>query len=127
VVTDFGLALCHGGGDLTATGDRRTLRYMIPNRPGRQGPRRSPTDVYSLGVTLYELLTLRHPHPAATAKSPAANPLDDPATPTPRPAGSARRLETVILKALAKVAGERLCHRGELAADLRRSSTTSQS
>ena len=45
--------------DLTQTGDIvGTLRYMAPERFERQGP--TPrSDVYALGLTLYELLTLR--------------------------------------------------------------------
>ena len=58
-VTDFGLAKAFDGEDgLTQTGDIvGTVRYMAPERfDGRSEPR---SDVYSLGVTLYELLTLR--------------------------------------------------------------------
>ena len=53
-VTDFGLANGKGADDLTATGDVvGTLRYMAPERfEGRSEPR---SDVYALGVTLYEL------------------------------------------------------------------------
>src|SRR4029077_10577861 len=58
-VTDFGLAKADGeGDDLTHTGDVvGTLRYVAPERFNGQGDLRS--DVYSLGLTLYEMLTLR--------------------------------------------------------------------
>src|SRR5262249_15317412 len=58
-VTDFGLAKAEGSGALTQTGDVvGTLRYMAPERfEGWSDPR---SDIYSLGVTLYELVTL-HP------------------------------------------------------------------
>jgi tRNA A-37 threonylcarbamoyl transferase component Bud32 len=56
-VTDFGLAK-EEGDDLTQTGDLvGTLRYMAPERFGGLSDARS--DVYSLGLTLYELVTLR--------------------------------------------------------------------
>src|SRR5262249_53431881 len=58
-VADFGLAKADtDGDDLTHTGDVvGTLRYMAPERFSGRGDVRS--DVYSLGLTLYELLTLR--------------------------------------------------------------------
>ncbi|HEY2155962.1 MAG TPA: serine/threonine-protein kinase, partial [Isosphaeraceae bacterium] len=57
-VVDFGLARPDGGENLSATRDVvGTLRYMAPERFDGRSDRRG--DVYSLGVTLYELLTLR--------------------------------------------------------------------
>ena len=57
-VTDFGLAKAAGAEDLTHTGDIvGTIRYMAPER--FQGKSDVRSDVYSLGVTLYELLVLR--------------------------------------------------------------------
>src|SRR5262249_55520576 len=57
-VTDFGLAKIEGAGELTQTGDMLgTLRYMAPERLGGAGDARS--DIYSLGLTLYEMLALR--------------------------------------------------------------------
>ena len=60
-VTDFGLAQFHNRAGLTRTGDLLgTLRYMSPEQAGGQRtPLDHRTDVYSLGATLYELLTLR--------------------------------------------------------------------
>src|SRR5207247_9730769 len=61
-VTDFGLAhVQHGEASLTASGDLvGTLRYMSPEQAlAQRVPIDHRTDVYSLGATLYELLTLR--------------------------------------------------------------------
>ncbi len=59
-VTDFGLAQIMADGQLTHTGDLvGTLAYMSPEQAGGSGtPLDHRTDIYSLGATLYELLTL---------------------------------------------------------------------
>ncbi len=60
-VTDFGLARLQSDSGLTITGDIiGTLRYMSPEQAlGRRVLIDAPTDIYSLGVTLYELMTLQ--------------------------------------------------------------------
>src|SRR5262249_18349464 len=56
-ITDFGLAKGSDDG-LTQTGDiLGTVRYMAPERFRGEGDSRA--DVYALGLTLYELLTLQ--------------------------------------------------------------------
>ncbi|MEM8735435.1 MAG: serine/threonine-protein kinase, partial [Planctomycetota bacterium] len=60
-ITDFGLAQLRNSPSLTQTGDIvGTLRYMSPEQAsGRRSFVDNRTDIYSLGITLYELLTLR--------------------------------------------------------------------
>ena len=69
-VTDFGLARTGNDADLTMTGDLLgTLRYMSPEQALAQRVTLDHrTDVYSLGVTLYELLTAAPPSTARTAQ-----------------------------------------------------------
>src|SRR5260370_30973507 len=56
-IADFGLAKANDDG-LTATGDvLGTLRYMAPERFRGEGDARA--DIYALGLTLYELMTLQ--------------------------------------------------------------------
>ncbi|MDD5543600.1 MAG: protein kinase [Acidobacteriia bacterium] len=60
-VMDFGIAKVLGGRGLTATGVRLgTLYYMAPEQIKNQ-PLDIRTDIYSLGITLYEMLTARVP------------------------------------------------------------------
>ena len=57
-VTDFGLARMHDSDDLTNTGEiLGTLRYLAPER--LHGTHTVQGDIYGLGMTLYELLTLQ--------------------------------------------------------------------
>ena len=65
-ITDFGLAKLTGRDDLTNSGDMvGTLRYLAPEALEGQTDHRG--DIYSLGLTLYELLdppaALRRPEP----------------------------------------------------------------
>ena len=62
-ITDFGLAMIQGDPALNMTGDiLGTLRYMSPEQAlGNRREMDHRTDIYSLGVTLYELLTLQPP------------------------------------------------------------------
>ncbi len=59
-VTDFGLAALPQSDELTLTGDLLgTVRYMSPEQAaGRRGLVDQRTDLYSLGLTLYEMLAL---------------------------------------------------------------------
>jgi len=119
-VTDFGLATGEGMEELTNTGDIvGTLRYMAPERLEGIGDARA--DVYSLGLTLYELLTLR---PAFDAPDRAALIRQIAAANPPRPRKVdpriPRDLETIVLKACAREPTRRYAEAGELADDLRR-------
>jgi tetratricopeptide (TPR) repeat protein len=122
-VTDFGLAQVQGDTRLTLTGDvLGTLRYMSPEQAlARRGLVDHRTDVYSLGVTLYELLTLE----PAVAGSDRAEILrriaqEEPAPPRRLNRAVPAELETVVLKALAKDPAERYATAQELADDLQR-------
>jgi serine/threonine protein kinase/tetratricopeptide (TPR) repeat protein len=119
-VTDFGLAKADDQPNLTETGDLLgTYRYMPPEAfEGRSDAR---SDVYSLGLTLYELLALR---PAFDARG--RNQLVKQVTTGEAPRlRSVRRdvprdLETVVHKAMERDPAARYPTAGELAADLQR-------
>ena len=122
-VTDFGLAQFHTSQGLTRTGDLMgTLRYMSPEQAaGRHPLLDARTDVYSLGATLYELLTLRPMFDGADAQALLRQILHD----EPRPPRSVNRsvppeLETIVLKAVGKNPADRYATAREFADDLRR-------
>src|SRR5205814_1710081 len=120
-VTDFGLAKAASDGDgLTHTGDIvGTLRYMAPERFSGKGDLRS--DVYSLGLTLYELLTLRPAFDAADRSKLVKQVLhDEPVRPRKLNPGVPRDLETVVLKAIARDPAHRYQTPAEMAEDLKR-------
>jgi WD40 repeat protein/tetratricopeptide (TPR) repeat protein len=119
-VTDFGLAKFEEGEDLSHSQDViGTLRYMAPERFRGVSDRRC--DLYALGATLYELLTLR---PAFESQD-RLRLIDQivhepPAPPRQLDRGIARDLETIVLKALAKDPKDRFATADELGAELRR-------
>jgi serine/threonine protein kinase len=122
-ITDFGLARTAADSSLTMTGDMLgTLRYMSPEQAqAKHGLVDHRTDVYSLGVTLYELLTGA---PAVNGKDREeilnAITLDEPRAPRTLKAALPRDLETIVLKAMAKEQAERYATAKDLAVDLRR-------
>ncbi|HUG67968.1 MAG TPA: serine/threonine-protein kinase [Pirellulaceae bacterium] len=122
-VTDFGLARCQNDVTLTKTGDVvGTMRYMSPEQAlGKTAMVDHRTDIYSLAVTLYELLTL---YPAITGDDqPAVLRSIDQREPLRMrklcPAIPAD-LETVVMKAMARDRDERYTTAKEFADDLRR-------
>ena len=122
-ITDFGLARLQDDAGLTITGDLLgTLRYMSPEQAlAKRGYLDHRTDIYSLGATLYELVTLR----------PAIDGLDrqdvlrkiaqeEPAPPRRLNPVIPSELETILLKAMNKEPESRYATAQELADDLRR-------
>ena len=118
-VADFGLAKAEEDG-LTQTGDvLGTIRYMAPERfTGQADPR---TDVYALGLTLYELLVLRpaFDSPNRLALIDLVKNVDP-----PRPRSIDPRipldLETIVLKAVEKDPKARYISADAMSEDLRR-------
>jgi serine/threonine protein kinase/WD40 repeat protein/tetratricopeptide (TPR) repeat protein len=120
-VTDFGLAKAASDGDnLTHTGDIvGTLRYMAPERFNGQGDLRS--DIYSLGLTLYELLALRPAFDEADRNKLVKQVMhDEPVRPRKLNPAVPRDLETVVLKAIARDPAHRYQTPAEMAEDLKR-------
>jgi serine/threonine protein kinase len=119
-VTDFGLAKASDSEDLTHTGDvLGTLRYMPPE--AFEGKSDARSDLYSLGLTLYELLAFR---PAfeekdrhklikqVTSGEPPRLDRLNPEVP--------RDFVTIVHKAIDRDPRQRYASAGELAADLLR-------
>jgi serine/threonine protein kinase/WD40 repeat protein len=118
-VTDFGLAKAEDSVDLTRSGDLvGTLRYMAPER--LEGKADARSDVYSLGLTLYEMLTLRPAFPDEDRALLRDRLLHD-RPPAPRRIDPLipRDLETIVLKAMAPEPEHRFATAAELAEDLR--------
>jgi WD40 repeat protein/serine/threonine protein kinase len=117
-VTDFGLAKLEGSDGPTQTGDIiGTLRYMAPERFEGWSDRRS--DLYGLGMTLYELLTLRPAFESVTRAKLIDQVIhDQPPPPRKRDPRVPRDLETIVMKAIAKEPADRYPTVEALAADL---------
>jgi serine/threonine protein kinase len=123
-VTDFGLArLTRDETGPTRTGDLvGTLRYMSPEQVrGAPASVDARTDIYSLGVTLYEACTLR-PAFEANDRSALVHHIlnDEPPAPRAITPSVPKDLETIILKAIDKVPAGRYATALDLADDLRR-------
>jgi eukaryotic-like serine/threonine-protein kinase len=119
-ITDFGLAKPTESPDLTATGDLvGTLRYMAPERFHGDSDARS--DIYSLGVTLYEALL---GHPAICGKDNASVVAELSKGRQIQIAKGERNippdLRTIVNKAMRNSPVDRYSTAGELASDLSR-------
>jgi serine/threonine-protein kinase len=127
LVADFGIARAIGAGDeqLTETGiSIGTPAYMSPEQAAADKGVDARTDIYSLGIVLYEMLAGEPPFSAPTAQAMIARRLID----TPRPLREVR--ETVpegvaqaVARALAKAPADRYATAAEFARALEESGT----
>ena len=118
---DANLTMTQTDANLTMTGDLLgTLRYMSPEQvQAKHGVLDHRSDVYSLGVTLYELLTLQPAFPGDDRQKLLRQVAEDDPWP-PRQVNKAipRDLETIVLKATAKEPEDRYATAQELTNDL---------
>src|SRR5690606_23678131 len=120
---DFGLADLESEASLTLTREFvGTPSYVSPEQIGGGAERvDARTDVHSLGVTLYELLTLRLPFRGRTTQQ-VLRGIQTREPPRPRRLNPLvpRDLETVCLTAMEKAKVRRYASAADFAADLRR-------
>ncbi len=122
-ITDFGLARIEADAGVTMTGDiLGTLRYMSPEQAlAKRVVIDQRSDIYSLGVTLYELLTLQPAFSGNDRQSLLQQiAFEEPKLPTRINRAIPRELETIVMKAIAKNPRERYATAQELADDLGR-------
>ena len=120
-ITDFGLARMEKDAGVSVTGDLLgTVRYMPPEKVGGQ-PRVMDQrgDIYSLGVTLDELLTLRPAFEGHDQQQLLAHvAAEEPKAPRRIDRSIPAELETIVLKAMAKDPNDRYATAQALADDL---------
>jgi serine/threonine protein kinase len=122
-VADFGLAQILADGQLTQSGDLvGTLAYMSPEQASGSGtPLDHRSDIYSLGATFYELLTLE-PLFGGTNRSALLHRIlnDEPVPPRALDRAIPFELETIVLKAVSKNPADRYKTAQDMADDLQR-------
>ena len=119
-VADFGLAKAAADSDLTHTGDVvGTIRYMAPER--FQGRCDARSDIYALGLTLYELLA-KQPAFTADDRNALLREITQGEPPRLRKVDRTipRDLETIVAKAIDKEPAHRYASAGAMADDLHR-------
>jgi len=102
-ITDFGIAKIFSGADITMTGSAvGTPEYMSPEQA--QGKKLdAQTDIYSLGILMYEMLTRKPPFVANNSMAVAYKQVhEQPAPPSVKRKDTPKNLELIILKALKK-------------------------
>lgn len=115
VLTDFGIAQIVGGTRYTVSGALMgTLAYMAPEQ-GLEGQCDARSDIYSLGIVFYEMLTGEPPFDAETPLAILMKHVNDRLIP-PRKTdpGIPKPFERIVLKALSKRPNDRYQSAGEM-------------
>ncbi|HNO76991.1 MAG TPA: protein kinase [Phycisphaerae bacterium] len=121
-ISDFGLARVDSMASLTLSGDIvGTTRYMSPEQARGEGRVDGRSDIYSLGVTLYELLALVPAFDGASRDEVLSRIAStDPPRLRKTNAAIARDLETIVGKCMERELESRYASGEQVANDLRR-------
>jgi serine/threonine protein kinase len=120
VITDFGIAQMVGATRYTMSGALMgTLNYMAPEQ-GMQNQSDARSDLYSLGIVLYEMLTGKPPFDADTPLAILMKHVNEP-LPVPPTTGSVipEAFERILLKGLSKNPDDRYQTAEEMAQAIR--------
>ncbi|MCR9199946.1 MAG: serine/threonine protein kinase [Planctomycetaceae bacterium] len=120
-IADFGLAMQSDTGHWSQTNSLAgTLRYLSPEQ--FQGTCNEASDQYGLGVTLYELLTLKAATGDTTTQAEVMRAIAESRIATPRSVNAQVPidLETIVMKAVSREPADRYADCGQLADDLQR-------
>lgn len=120
-VTDFGIARAVSAATMTHTGDIvGSVHYLSPEQ-ARGVQTNEQSDVYSLGIILYELLTGKVPYDGETPISIALKHLQELAVPPSKlNARVSPALENLVMRAIAKSPDQRYATAKDLLQDLRK-------
>ncbi len=120
-IVDFGLVrVMDAANDLTREDLVGSPDYMSPEQVLGSSNVDSGTDLYSLGVTLYQAITGETPFRGTTAAVLGQIQQDDPEPPRKKNEAIPRDLETICMRCLEKERGKRYASAAALAEDLRR-------
>ncbi len=121
-ITDLGIARDASAATVTQTGDMLGTPYYMSPEQARGGKLLDPrTDIYSLGVVLYEFLTLRRPFDGVTSQDVMRDiGIGDAPVPHTIDPRIPRDLESICCKAMEHAPRRRYARAADFAADLRR-------